>query len=301
MGINLELLRVFVDAAGARTFGEAAVARRVSVSAVSQGVKALEGQLGVPLFERVGRRVRLTPAGERFLAVARDGVAKLDEAARELADGTRAPRGPVRLGGPRTFSAFWVRPRLVALLRRFPALEVTLAFDVPSVLERRLLDGALDLAVLGRPSELPGVATEALTQETFVAVASPAWVKANGRPKTAEDFRAHGFAVFDRDLAMHAPWWRASFGAKAALPTRIVCTVASLDELQALAESGACVTVLPDYFVAPAVKAKRLVVLEPAPKQHPHQRAAKNTLFLAWRAGAPVTAAFEAARNALRG
>ena len=69
--------------------------------------------------------------------------------------------------------------------------------------------------------------------------------------------------MFDRDLAMHAPWWRAAFGGRGEPPATIVGEVASLEEMQALAEEGVGIAVLPDYLVAAALTARRLVVLPP--------------------------------------
>jgi DNA-binding transcriptional LysR family regulator len=299
MEIDYELLKTFVAAARARTFGAAATERRVSVSAISQQIKALETQLGVPLFERIGRGVRLTPAGQSLAGVLQVELGRIDEALERAVTDHAVVRGRVAVGSPRTFGRHWLGPRLPALLSAHPELTVTVEYGVPSVLERRLAEGHLDLVILARPSELPGIDTRPIATETFVAVAAPAYLARHGQPRTPAEFREHRYVVFDPDLAMHAPWWRATFGARAALPEHIVCEVASLEEMMALAIAGAVIAVLPDYQVADAVRAGALRVLEPARGQHARQRPARNTIFLAWRRGAIESARLQAARQAL--
>lgn len=302
MSVSYDLLRTFVAAAEAGSFAAAARGERLSVSAISQKVRGLEAQLGVPLFERVGRSVRLLPSGRALLGTLQLDFTHIEDALASVRADFVQVRGPVVLGSPRTFGSHWLRSRLPGLLDAHEALEVEVEFDVPSVLERRLLDGALDLAILVRPAAgSMGVSAVPLARETFQAVGAPGYVKRWGTPRTLVDFLAQRWAVFDRDLPMHGPWWRASFGPKARLPERIACRVASLEELRSLVEAGVALAVLPDYLVAPSVAERRLIVLEPAPGQHTRQRAARNTIFLAWRKGVAESARLQAVRRALVG
>jgi DNA-binding transcriptional LysR family regulator len=78
MLINYELLRTLLEAGLAPTFAEAAKRRRVTPSAVSHQIRALEAQLGVPLFERVGRNARLLPVGEGLVRALRESFKRID-------------------------------------------------------------------------------------------------------------------------------------------------------------------------------------------------------------------------------
>jgi DNA-binding transcriptional LysR family regulator len=185
----------------------------------------------------------------------------------------------------------------VSLLRAHPGLCIEARFDVPSVLARELLAGRHDLCVLATDPAHPAIELAPLHVEEFVAVASKEYLQAHGpRPRTAADFRAHRFLVFDRDLAMHAPWWRASFGRRELPPEDIAACVASLDELAALCEAGLGIAVLPTYFVAAAVKAGRLVTVTPAARRG----SARNQLYLGWRRGTPASARFATVKAALQ-
>lgn len=293
---NLELLRTFVTAEASPTLSAAAAARRVTKSAVSQQVKTLEAQLGVTLFERVGRNVRPTEAAKALAASLRGAFAVIDDSLDAARERQGAVRGVVRVGAPRPFAGFWLRPRLASLLSAHRDLVIDVAFGVPTELERRLVAGELDLAILVRPPETSPLEAEPLFVETFDAVASTAYVKTHGAPRTAEDFAAHRFVVFDEDIPMHAAWWRATFGARSPLRGAIACRVASLDEMRALAIASAAIAVLPDYFVAEDLRSKVLVSLTPRTRK----AIAKNPIVLAWRRGIAETARLRAVRAALR-
>ncbi len=293
--MNLELLRTFVAAEAAPTLSAAAATRRVTKSAISQQLKTLEAQLGVTLFERVGRNVRPTDAARTLAASLRAAFATIDDSVDAARERQGAVRGLVRVGAPRPFAGFWLRPRLAALLGAHRELVIEVTFGVPSELERRLAAGDLDLAILVRGPETPAVETKPLFVETFEAVASPRYLERQGTPRTADDFEQHRLVVFDEDLPMHAAWWRAAFGGRAALRGRIACRIASLDEMRALAIAGAGVAVLPDYFVADAVADGSLVVVNPRARKS----SARNPIVLAWRRGIAQTARLRAVRDAL--
>jgi DNA-binding transcriptional LysR family regulator len=295
--IDYDLLRTFVATASARTFTEAAAIRRVSVSAISQQVKTLETQLGVPLFQRSGRRAHLSAAGQTLLSALRAEFARIEDALSALQVSHLTVRGPITLGSPRTFGGFWLRPRLWRLLDAYPDLHITVEFGLPSQLERQLTEGRLDLAILVQSPESSEIEVAQIYTETFLAVASPRYLERRGQPTSSSDFSRHRFVAFDRDFAMHATWWRAHFGRRVAVPEQVVCFVASLDEMMELAKAGVAIAILPDYQVAAVVKRGQLVVL--GPKGATERRRPRNPIFCGWRKGAPESARLKATRAAL--
>ncbi|EPX57900.1 hypothetical protein D187_004434 [Cystobacter fuscus DSM 2262] len=293
---NHEALWTLWEVSRAGTHAAAAARLGITPSAVGQQLKALEARVGVALFERVGRRARLTAAGAALVARLGEHLPALDAALEEASEAHRAVRGEVSLGGPWPFFRFWLRPRLPGLLERHPELRLNVRFDVPSLLVRRLLAGELDVALVGVLPEAPGLEVRRVGQEEFVAVASPDHVRRWGTPRTAREFAAQRFIAFDADLAMLGPWWRAAFGAREPLPTHVVCRIANLDEMLALAEAGSGIAVLPDYLVAPAIRAGRVVVLAPESGRRSGRRP-RGTLWVAWRRAAAPTARFLAVRD----
>ncbi|MCA9626650.1 MAG: LysR family transcriptional regulator [Myxococcales bacterium] len=293
MLINLELLRTFTTAAESPTFASAARQRNVTASAVSQQIRALESQLGIELFERVGRNARLTEAGARLAAALTPELGNIEDALDAAVAEQASVSGSVRVGSPRPFGELWLRPRCIRLLERYPEIRLSVDFGTPTSLEQCLLTRSLDLAILVRAPESPLIETQRIFTETFQAFASPGYLTRRGTPRVAADFAVHRWIAFDGDLPMHTSWWRWRFGARARQQGEITCLVASLTEMRALTEAGAGLCVLPEYFVRDALARRRLVPV--ASKGG----GAKNSIYLAWRKRAVPSARFLAAKSAL--
>jgi DNA-binding transcriptional LysR family regulator len=138
----LSALRVF-EAAGRRGgFTAAAAELGVTPSAVSHGVRALEDALGVPLFHRDQRGMRLTPAGETLLHEASRAFEGLSRCVEALT-GSRAARGLTGSVAP-TFATRWLLPRLPDLRRRHPSLDLAISTEREHV---ELGDGRFDFAI----------------------------------------------------------------------------------------------------------------------------------------------------------
>jgi DNA-binding transcriptional LysR family regulator len=297
VSINQELLRTFVDVGTAKTFSEAAVRRHITPSAISQQIRTLETQLGVQLFERFGRRARLTDSGRALLTSLQKHFAGIDLAVSEVREKLGVVRGTVRIGAPGPFSRVWLRPRIIHLMQRHPDLIIEAQFNVTSHLVRGLLDGAYDFCVLASEPEPPAIEVAPIFVEHFVAVASAEYLAAHGRPQTAAEFRQHRYVVFDADLAMQAPWWRAYFGQREAMPTRVAARVGSLDEMLALATSGLGIAVLPNYFVSTSIAAGQVAPIEVVLRGG--RRGPRNQIYLGWRRGTPASARFVTVKDVL--
>jgi DNA-binding transcriptional LysR family regulator len=169
--MDINLARTFLAVAESGSFIDAARKMHITQSTVSARIKTLEDQLGRPLFERSKAGAALTAAGEQFrkhaLALVRVWQhAQLDV---ELSD---QHRDHLSVGAP---SSLWegFLLRWIAWLRRdIPDIAVSARSGLAAVLTQRLLEGTLDLAVLYRPVQPPGLAIEHLFDEEFVLVTS---------------------------------------------------------------------------------------------------------------------------------
>ncbi|MGH8482021.1 MAG: LysR substrate-binding domain-containing protein [Nevskiaceae bacterium] len=152
--VSLRQLRAFVEAARQQSFAGAAVALHVTQPAVSMQIRDLEAAVGLPLFERAGRAVRLTTTGEYFLVYARRIFATLKEAEDTLARLRGLKGGRVVIGMVGTSEHFL--PRLLARFRgQHPGVETRLQVGNREQLVRALHGNEVDLAVMGRaPREL---------------------------------------------------------------------------------------------------------------------------------------------------
>lgn len=182
----LDALRVFEAAARHLSFAAAAQELHLTASAVSHRIKALEEQLGLALFERLTRKVRLTPAGAAYAVAVGDAIAILREATRRL--GAEANR-PLVVSVTPLFGARWLLPRLA----RFEAVHPGLAVRLIST--ARLSDFArdgVDCAVRYGRGAWPGLTAHRLMTMDFVPVCSPGLSRRGARPlKVPADLRNH--------------------------------------------------------------------------------------------------------------
>jgi DNA-binding transcriptional LysR family regulator len=186
---DLSGLRELLLVAHKRSFTGAAAELRVSASAVSQSVRALEERAGVRLLQRTTRSVGLTEAGARFVARLRPALDGVDEAFAALDELRDRPAGVLRLSVPRLGYQQVLAPRLPEFLAKYP--EIRLDVDIDDALVDIVKQGhdagirigeMLDREMIGVP--LGGPLRAAI-------VASPEYFAARGKPKHPRDLQAH--------------------------------------------------------------------------------------------------------------
>jgi len=163
-------LRVFSEVARHLSFAKAAEALHLSPPAVTMQVKELEGHIGLPLFERQGRRVALTTAGEYMLVHARKMLATLKDAEDAAARLKRLEVGQLTIGMVSTAKYFL--PRLLAEFRRDHAgIDIRLDVGNREQLVRMLHANEVDIAIMGRPPKELATRTEPFAAHPHVFVA----------------------------------------------------------------------------------------------------------------------------------
>lgn len=164
MNITFRQLRVFVEVAQLGGMARAAAALHLTPPAVSMQIKEIESQVGLPLFDRAGRTVTLSTAGEYFLVHARRLLASLKEAEDAIANLKRLDHGVLTIGMVSTAKYFV--PRLLARFReQHPAVDLRLrVVGNREQLVELLRAREVDLAIMGRPPK--GLVTRA---EAFAA------------------------------------------------------------------------------------------------------------------------------------
>jgi DNA-binding transcriptional LysR family regulator len=143
--LDIALLRAFTTIVDAGGVTRAAAVLGVSQAAASQQVKRLEEALDCRLFERIGRRLALAPAGERLLAQARRLLALNDEVWSSMR--TPSFEGEVRLGVPYDIIASFVPPVLRRFAKAQPRVRVSLVCEDSQVVRDQLASGRIDLAL----------------------------------------------------------------------------------------------------------------------------------------------------------
>lgn len=200
---RLEMLRIFVAAAEAGSFKQAAIRLGISPQAVTRAVQELERIQGELLFHRNTRQIRITAFGEQLAARARDGVMQVDALFAPRSD----PEGPdftgvVRVTAPKALGRIGVLPTLAGLALRHAGLRIELDLsDVPA----DVVDERIDIGVrLGFVRDSRFVARKVATH-AFHVVGAPALIDRLGRPRQIQDLEALPTTVM-QDVTTGRPW-----------------------------------------------------------------------------------------------
>jgi DNA-binding transcriptional LysR family regulator len=170
--VTVRQLQIFVAAADARSFARAAEALNVSPAGISFQIKQVEDMSGFAMFERIGRQVVLTDAGQALLVYARQVLQSLQDADLALMALRGAVGGRVTLGAVST--AKYIVPHVLARFQAaFPGVTINLRFGNRQQITDALGQAEIDLAVMGQPAEGADVIATPFATHPSVIIAAP--------------------------------------------------------------------------------------------------------------------------------
>lgn len=192
-GLMLGSVELFCLTAELQGFTAAAAAAGLTPAAVSRSIARLEARLGVQLFVRTTRQVRLTDSGRSYHAQCRQALGQLVEAERELTGDQRVASGTVRISLPTSYGHYRVLPLLPAFRQQHPGVELEVQ------LSNRNIDftaEGYDLAVRGRTPPDSGLIARRLENAELVVVATPQYLRRHGTPRTLDALAQHECVQF---------------------------------------------------------------------------------------------------------
>jgi DNA-binding transcriptional LysR family regulator len=180
---------VFVTAAKARNFTEAADRLNLTKSAVGKTIARLEDRLGFKLFHRTTRLTTLTPDGESYLAACTIALEEIGAVQAALSSRNQRLTGRLHIDMPVAFGRRVLLPALIEITRPHPGLSLTLTFtDATSDLMQDGVDLAIRFGALPDTSDL--VARHLVTQQRVIC-AAPAYLRAHGSPRALAEVHNH--------------------------------------------------------------------------------------------------------------
>ncbi|GAA2652377.1 LysR family transcriptional regulator [Nonomuraea recticatena] len=246
--MQLQQLAYFVAVAETRHFTQAAERMRVAQPSLSKQIKALETELGAPLFSRARGNVTLTPAGESLLPLARRMLADADTARQEVAELAGLRRGRVRLGATPSLCAGLLADALARFHREYPGIELLVEEGGSRDLVRALARGQLDLSVIIMPlqSDDPALVTEEILRENLV-VASPSHARVRRPYLRIEDLRGRPMVMFRRGYDLREATLAAC--RQAGFEPRFAVEGGEMDAVLRFVEAGLGVAVVPSMVL----------------------------------------------------
>jgi DNA-binding transcriptional LysR family regulator len=200
---NLPALISFTEAAAAGSFTAAAAKLDLTPAAVSKNVARLESQLGVRLFNRSTRQLRLTAEGEAFRVRAAAALRALDEAVAEVGRARGTAVGRVRISAGVSFGRRYLLPLLPALAAGHPELQIEVSLDNRAV---DLLAEGYDIGVRGGVIEASSLVARRIARLPLVLIASPGYLRGRGGPRTVAELVAHELLGVRLASGAEIPW-----------------------------------------------------------------------------------------------
>jgi DNA-binding transcriptional LysR family regulator len=228
----------------------------VSQSAISRQILLLEEELGEPLFLRVGRQVKMTPAAESLVQLGQRVFVDLKDTVGAITDRTRELRGTLRLSGGMTVCLYVFPPLLKQLRRVHPHLDVRLVVATAGQSVQQIRAGRVDAGLLTLPVEESDLVTVPVLREELLLVTTPTHALARRRKVLPRDLAGQPFVLFEIGSATRKVIAR-FFMAEHIEPT-IVMDTENVEIIKAIVKTGMGIAIVPYQAVAREVRSGQL-------------------------------------------
>jgi DNA-binding transcriptional LysR family regulator len=253
--VTLEQLRIFVAVAERQHVTQAARALNLAQSAASHAIASLEARYDVKLFDRVGRRIELTKAGQAFLAEARTILAQIERAESALSEFGSLERGTLTVQASQTIASYWLPHHLVAFRRAHPRINIRLTIGNTAQVAAAIETGAAELGFIEGAVENDQLVSVPVARDQLVLVVGPDHGWAREAPLKTADLRENEWvlrepgsgtrSVFEATLAHLGIELR---------DLRVAMELPSNEAVRAAVEAGLGATALSASVAAPSIE-----------------------------------------------
>jgi DNA-binding transcriptional LysR family regulator len=250
---QLEIIRAIADTGSFTAAGEKL---HVSQSAISRQILLLEDELGEAVFHRIGRRIRITPAGDSLLQLSHRVFRDLQDTVAAISDKQESLRGTLRLVGGMTV-CLYVFPALLAEVRRVhPNIDLKITVGSTERSVAMLRSGVGDLGLLTVPIEAADLISVPVLREDLLLVTYPKHPLAKQKQITAADLNRQAFILFEtgsitRQLVNE-------FFAREGIEADIVMETENVEIIKAMVRNGLGISIIPWQAAAADVRTKQL-------------------------------------------
>jgi DNA-binding transcriptional LysR family regulator len=224
----------------------------VSQSAISRQILLLEEELGEPLFLRVGRQVRMTPAAEALVQLGQRVFEDVRDTVGAITDRTRPLRGTLRLVGGMTVCLYVFPPLLKHLKREHPELDVRVSVATAGRSVEEIRGGRVDAGLLTLPVEESDLVTVPVLREELLLVTMPSHPLARKRRIQPADLAGLPFVLFEAGSATRRVI-DAFFLTEKIEPT-IVMDTENVEIIKAMVKTGLGIGIVPFQAIAREVR-----------------------------------------------
>jgi DNA-binding transcriptional LysR family regulator len=251
--MDLRQLEILQTIAETGSFTACGRKLHVSQSAISRQILILEEELGEPLFLRLGRHVRMTPAGESLVQLGQRVFQDVRETVGAITDRTRTLRGTLRLTGGMTVCLYVFPPLLKHLKRVHPQLDVRLTVATAGRSVEEIRAGRVDASLLTLPVEESDLVTVPVLREELLVVTMPTHPLAHRKRILATDLSGEPFVAFEPGSATRRII-DSLFVTEKVEPT-VVMDTENVEIIKAMVKTGLGISIVPYQAIAREVRA----------------------------------------------
>ena len=250
---QLEIIRAIADTGSFTAAGEKL---HVSQSAISRQILLLEEELGEAVFHRIGRRIRITPAGESLLQLSNRVFQDLQDTVSAISDKQETLRGTLRLVGGMTV-CLYVFPQLLSEVRRVhPHLDIKITVGSTERCVAMLRSGAADLGLLTLPIDASDLVSRPVLREELMLATYPAHTLAKRRQIAPADLNRQSFIMFETGSITRR--LVNEFFTREGIEADIVMETENVEIIKAMVRTGLGIGIIPWQAAATEVKSKQL-------------------------------------------
>lgn len=258
--MTLEQLRIFVAVAEREHVTKAAADLRLTQSAVSAAVSALEARYATQLFDRVGRRIVLSEAGAAFLHEARAVLARAAAAEAVLSDIAGLKRGRLALAASQTVASYWLPPFVHRFATDYPGVTVAVEIANTERVAALVHDGEADIGIVEGAVDDPTLAATPVAEDEMTLVVGRSHPWADGRAIGASDLASTRWVLRERGSGTRAALDTAARTAGTSIADLdVAIEFASNEAVRSAVEAGAGAAVISRLVAGPSLSSGALV------------------------------------------
>jgi DNA-binding transcriptional LysR family regulator len=255
-GVDLRQLEVIRAIADAGSFTAAGEKLRVSQSAISRQILLLEEELGEAVFHRIGRRIRITPAGEALLQLSHRVFQDLEDTVSTIGDTQESLRGTMRLVGGMTVCLYVFPALLAEVRRRHPNLDLKITVGSAERSIAMLRSGAGDLGLVTLPMEATDLVSVPVLEEELLLVTYPTHLLAARTQVMPADLNRQPFILFEAGSITRR--LVDEFFTRERIECDIVMETENVEIIKAMVRHGLGISIIPWQAAAADVRTKQL-------------------------------------------
>jgi LysR family transcriptional activator of glutamate synthase operon len=246
--MELRQIQYFIEVAKREHVTEAAIHLHIAQSAVSRQIFNLEAELGVDLFIREGRNVKLTPIGRMFLEYMEQAVTILDNAQREIKEYLDPGQGTIRIGFPSSLATYTMPTAISAFRERYPQVKFQLKQGAYYHLIDAVAKGEIDMALLGPvPMKEKKVKGSIFFTENLVALLPSHHPLAGASTLKLNQLRDESFILFPEEFILREIIVNAC--SQLGFQPNVSFEGEDIDAIKGLVSAGLGVTIIPEITI----------------------------------------------------